>query len=90
MKNAMRNFAAGICGAVLLLLLPSGIQGQTGSATISGQVLDARGAIAPGASIQVGNIQTGIAHRVETNAAGIYGLESALPRQIQLALKYMF
>ncbi|MGA2149366.1 MAG: TonB-dependent receptor, partial [Bryobacteraceae bacterium] len=43
-----------------------------GSATITGTITDASGAVVPGAAVDIRNTDTGIERKTETNDAGIY------------------
>ncbi|NBO64058.1 MAG: carboxypeptidase regulatory-like domain-containing protein [Acidobacteria bacterium] len=60
-----------IISIVALLLIPTGVGGQT-AATIVGDVVDASGAAAVGVSVKVVNEGTGIERKVTTNEAGQY------------------
>src|SRR5215469_10799632 len=52
---------------------------NTNSGDIRGTVLDASGAILPGAKVRVTNIETGVVTNYVTNAEGIYDTNSILP-----------
>lgn len=52
---------------------------NTNSGDIRGTVLDASGAILPGANVQVTNIETGVVTNYVTNGEGIYDTNSILP-----------
>ena len=43
-----------------------------GSATITGTITDATGAVVPGADVTIRNTDTGIEHKVQTTDAGAY------------------
>ena len=57
---------------------------QSDTAYISGEVTDATGAVVPGVEISVINVNTGIARRVESNAAGMYVAGNLAPGEYQL------
>src|SRR5690349_7563684 len=57
---------------------------QSDTAYISGEVTDATGAVVPGVQISVINVNTGIARRVESNAAGMYVAGNLAPGEYQL------
>jgi hypothetical protein len=63
-----------VCLAVALLaLLPGGAMAQTaGSATITGTVTDASGAVVPAVNITIRNADTGIERQTQTSDAGLY------------------
>lgn len=58
--------------AVLLLSIPIGLRAQQLTATLSGTVTDASGAVVPHAAITVTLISTGAARNVESDASGFY------------------
>ncbi len=53
--------------------------GQTGTASISGTVLDATGAAVPGASVDIANASIGFDRKLETNGAGIFAAPALQP-----------
>ena len=63
-----------ICVALIAVatLAPS-LQGQAITQTIQGLVTDATGAVIPGASVTVKNINTGVTSTIQTNETGNYG-----------------
>ena len=68
-------FAVGLLSLVLSVRAFS----QSTSATVSGTVQDASGALIPGATITATNNGTGVVTTVITNEAGAYNLASLLP-----------
>jgi len=62
--------------ALLCLASLSNALAQTTNATLGGTVVDASGALIPGATIAATNIQTGIVTTVLSNEAGIYQFAS--------------
>ena len=52
---------------------------QSASATVSGTVADATGALIPGVTLTATNNDTGVATTVLTNEAGAYNFASLLP-----------
>jgi len=58
---------------------------QTGTATISGQVADATGAVIPGATIKVVNVNTGIERVLKSNDAGLYFVEWLIPGEYEIS-----
>src|SRR5438105_2895489 len=61
-------------GVFILGLLLAGTAGyaQVVTGTISGRVTDSTGAVVPGATVQVQNVETGFSRDVQTDAAGRY------------------
>ncbi len=83
----LRNWVAGIAprtagralllmAALLLLVLPSGAQFDTG--TITGTVTDSSGAMLPGAMITITNTGTGIVTKLPTDSSGSF-VASGMP-----------
>ncbi len=68
----------GLLFAVLTLFCGLGVAQET-TATISGTVNDATGAIIPGAAVEVRNVATGITRSVETDAQGRYTVTQLSP-----------
>lgn len=56
--------------ALVALAIPS--PGQTTSGAIGGTITDSSGAVVPGASITVRNVETGVARTLTTNTSGYY------------------
>ena len=65
--------------AVILLLSANGVYGQGRYATITGRVLDPKGASVPDATVTATNLDTGIARTTTTTSDGIYRLEDLTP-----------
>src|SRR5215471_887385 len=53
--------------------------GQSGNATLTGTVQDASGAVIPNAAVTIRNVDTGVAHEVITNNAGLYYVPNLIP-----------
>ncbi len=74
------NSAIALRGRRYWLLVPALLIGissvaftqLSGSATITGTITDASGAVVPGADVTIRNTDTGIEHRVQTTDAGAY------------------
>lgn len=56
----------------LLLIFPSAAFSQTTTGTIGGSVRDSSGGILPNVTVNVSNVQTGVAYPARTNAEGLY------------------
>jgi carboxypeptidase family protein/TonB-dependent receptor-like protein len=65
--------------AVVLLLSASMASGQARFATITGRVLDPKGASVPDAKVTALNVETGIARSTTTTSDGIYRFEELVP-----------
>src|SRR4051812_45358444 len=73
---------------LIALQLPASAAAQAGSGSVAGIVRDSSGASVPGASIDIANVDTGVAvqaftdgdgaYRVDTLAAGRYRIETML------------
>jgi hypothetical protein len=75
----LRNKALWAFAVFLLLSLSSFVHGQTGNATISGQVADPSGALMPGVTISVKNVATNVVRGTETNPQGQYTMSNLIP-----------
>ncbi len=65
---------------VMLLLLPAAnAQGVSGSAAIAGTVTDATGAVIPGATVTLINVERGSEQEGSTNEAGNYAYPDVIP-----------
>lgn len=73
-----------VCASLLMALLTFA---QTSTGTITGQVLDATGAVVPGARVRVTNAATNDERAVVTNSEGIYSLPSLPPGQYKLLVE---
>ena len=60
---------------------------QSSTATISGNVVDTSGAIIPGASVELLNVQQGTSLATTTNEAGIFSFLSLSPGQYSLTVQ---
>jgi hypothetical protein len=60
----------------LLLVLSSGVFGQTSTTQLSGTVSDSTGASIPGAAVTATNESTGLTYTQETTEAGVYAFPS--------------
>ena len=56
----MRSRIVAIVGACVMLALPSLVTGQEARGTLQGRVSDATGAVVPGATVEVANVETGV------------------------------
>ena len=61
------------------MLLSTSISAQTTSGEINGRVLDASGAIVPGAQVTLSNEETGAQQTGKTNASGLFVFPSLQP-----------
>lgn len=82
-----RSFAAALV-LVCAVLLSSPLWSQTGTATISGVITDSSGAILPGTSITVVNVQTGLSRTVQSNDAGLYVVGALLPGEYEIRVEH--
>ena len=64
-----------------------GFAQNTNSSDIRGTVTDATGAVVPGASVTVLNVDTGVAKELVTNSAGIYDAVSVLPGHYRITFQ---
>jgi hypothetical protein len=71
----------------LLCALPAAAFAQQETATISGTITDATGAIVPNAVVIVTNVQTGISVRTEATEAGTYVVPSLRPGDYSIAVE---
>ena len=67
------------CLVLGLAYSSSSLQGQTGSATLSGTVVDQTGARIPGAAIEITNDKSHDARKAKSNSDGIYNFSSLPP-----------
>jgi hypothetical protein len=68
-----------VCSLVLMLGLASAAYGQSGSATITGRVLDPKGSSVPDATVTAINTETGITRTTTTSSDGLYRFENLPP-----------
>ncbi|MGH9799129.1 MAG: carboxypeptidase regulatory-like domain-containing protein, partial [Blastocatellia bacterium] len=71
----------------LLFCCPLVVLAQQETATITGEVRDAAGAVVPGASLTVTNVGTNISLKAETNEQGIYTVPSLKPGPYSIAVE---
>ncbi|MBA3242837.1 MAG: carboxypeptidase regulatory-like domain-containing protein, partial [Acidobacteria bacterium] len=76
MFNPMHSFralrAAFACACLLLLACAASTQAQTVTGTLQGTISDSNGAVVPGATILIRNVETGQERTVTTNGEGFY------------------
>ena len=72
---------------VCLSLVPLAC-GQAGSATISGKVTDATGAVIPNATISARNNDTNVLRRTQSNAEGLYTIPNLIPGNYTLSVQF--
>jgi hypothetical protein len=71
---------------VLFLFLPSTSLSQPGRGTISGLVTDASGAVVPGATVEIRNLETGIVQTTTTSSGGLYVLTALVPGKYRVSV----
>src|SRR5215471_13179357 len=80
-----RSVAPVFLALALMAFLPGRAVSQTaGSATITGTVTDASGAVVPAVDITVKNTETGIERKTQTSDAGIYNATFLPPGAYQV------
>jgi hypothetical protein len=82
---SIRTHAAVGALIVLLLAVPAGA--QVIGATLTGTVVDPRGAAALDATVTIRNVETGIVTVTQTNAAGNYSLPNLLPGEYTISVE---
>src|SRR5580704_7266936 len=82
----LRHTTRRVLSLVVLLscLAGFGLAQNTNSGDIRGTVTDATGAVIPGATVTLLNVDTGVAKTVTTNQAGLYDAVSILPGRYRL------
>jgi hypothetical protein len=83
-RAAKRIFGVPI--VVLSLLISGSLQAQTSSATLSGVVTDASGAVVPNAKISIKSLGSGEITTTETDRAGQYTLPNLTPGDYEVAI----
>jgi hypothetical protein len=68
-----------LCLFVLVFTASPSLFGQAASAAIKGTVLDASGAVVPGAAVVITNASTGFERKLTTNDAGIFSATDLQP-----------
>jgi Carboxypeptidase regulatory-like domain len=95
MKRATRKCCWGVSGlvlaaifcAALVLCSASGAYGQSSAfATITGRVLDPKGASVPNASVAATNTETGITRSTQTTNDGLYRFDNLAPGLYDVSL----
>ena len=64
---------------LVVLVVPTGVFGQTATGRLAGVVLDATGASIPGASVTVRSESTGVTVELETSVAGSFNVGTLVP-----------
>lgn len=85
MPASATRFSMLRCAAVLLLLSAVAFA-QTGSATLSGTVMDRTGAVVSGAQVRATNSDTNVSSVTTTNHDGIYVIPSLKPGRYRLTV----
>src|ERR1700733_8298841 len=62
-----------------ILLSATAVWAETDNATLTGTVHGSRGAVIPGAKVQVKSIATGVVKETATNSAGLYYVPNLIP-----------
>ncbi|MBI4442399.1 MAG: TonB-dependent receptor [Acidobacteria bacterium] len=88
--HATRHFCLAVCLPLLAFFLlgvttVSWSQGTT--AAITGTVKDSTGAVMPGVSVTVRNVETGVARTVQSGAAGRYSVSNIAPGQYEVQVE---
>ena len=78
-STASRLKICAVLGVVLLTFAADRAYGQAGTATLTGEVKDAQGAVLPGATITVTNTATGGTRTVVSNQSGHYAIPGLPP-----------
>jgi hypothetical protein len=74
-----------IFAAVFALFLAAALYGQSGNATVTGQVNDQSGAVIPGATIKIQNTETQVQQTSKSNAEGRYAIPNLIPGNYNLS-----
>jgi hypothetical protein len=78
-KSTMMSIAYSVCMVCVLLVCNPFVSAQTTSGEISGRVLDASGAVVPGAQVTLANEETGSQQTDKTTASGLFVFPSLQP-----------
>ena len=73
--------------AVVVLLSAAPLSAQVVTGAISGRVTDNTGAVIPGATIQVQNVETGLVRNTTSNAAGRYEARNLPPGSYRVTVQ---
>ena len=82
--NSRRLFCCAVV-SFLCLLVPGGAFGQATTGTIYGTVTDPSGAVVPGVTVTVKNVQTGEVKSKVTSSTGDYTISFLVPGQYQVS-----
>lgn len=83
----LRLVRAFVIATILALCFSSATMGQTTTATVSGRITDASGAITPDAEVQLRSVERGTTTTAKTNNAGIYLFANVEPGQYQITVR---
>ena len=81
-QRCMESFLA--ASAAILLLLSVPCSAQLSSASVNGTVRDPKGAVIPGATVVLHNVETNVDHQVQSNGSGAYALLNVVPGKYTL------
>jgi hypothetical protein len=83
----MKHLQSALSRLAALALVAAAALAQTNVASITGILTDTTGAVVPGASVVITNLETGIANRTETNDAGVYFVASLNPGRYRVEVQ---
>src|SRR5689334_16493229 len=78
----------GICSLAATIALAVTAHAQTSRGTVSGTVMDASGAVVPGAGVLVVGTETGTRRSTLTNQAGIYRFDAVDPGVYEIKITH--
>jgi len=81
------NFLVTLAAIVALLYCPLNVLAQTSTGQISGQITDPSGAVIPGATITVTNIESGVSRTVTSNESGYYTVPLLQPGDYEITVE---
>jgi len=86
MTVSKRGCVIGVVRLVFMFILTihTGAFAQTSDGVISGLVRDTSGAVVPGATVKITNVETGISRTAMTDAAGRYRVPGLIPDHYQV------
>ncbi|OGS04385.1 MAG: hypothetical protein A3G41_06970 [Elusimicrobia bacterium RIFCSPLOWO2_12_FULL_59_9] len=89
MQRNAKNYTQLACAWIVLLLIlvlarVNHLNAQVSTATISGTVSDLTGAVIPGTTVRVRNVETGVARTLTTNVGGRYSAPELIPGRYEL------